>query len=244
MIDVHCHILPALDDGARDLDDSIAMAHQAVDDGIAVVCATPHIRPDHNVAIAELSGRRTALQVELDRRGTSVEIAAGGEVSQLSALTLSDAELGAVSLGGGGWLLLEPAPGALDDSLAETVEQLHGRGWRSLIAHPERHAGPGFEPRLRELAQIGALIQWTAEFIASAAGGEIALECARAGLVHVLGSDAHSAIFGRRVQLSDGVARLRDVCSSAQLDWIVRRAPEAILTGAEVEPYPLPHDDS
>jgi len=54
VIDVHCHILPALDDGALDLDDSAAMAAQAAEDGIEVVCATPHIRPDHLVRVAEL----------------------------------------------------------------------------------------------------------------------------------------------------------------------------------------------
>jgi tyrosine-protein phosphatase YwqE len=46
VIDVHCHILPALDDGALDLDDSVAMAAQAVEDGVEVVCATPQLQRD------------------------------------------------------------------------------------------------------------------------------------------------------------------------------------------------------
>src|SRR5271167_1695874 len=55
VIDLHCHILPELDDGALSLDDSVAMARQAEEDGITVVCATPHIRHDHEVCIEEIA---------------------------------------------------------------------------------------------------------------------------------------------------------------------------------------------
>jgi protein-tyrosine phosphatase len=61
LVDLHCHVLPALDDGARDLEDALAMARQAERDGIAVICATPHIRHDHDVRIAELPARVDAL---------------------------------------------------------------------------------------------------------------------------------------------------------------------------------------
>ena len=107
-----------------------------------------------------------------------------------------------------------------------------------MIAHPERHAGADFELQLRDLCVAGALIQWTAEFIANAPEDTPAVRCARAGLVHLLGSDAHSSLAGRRVRLSDGVARLRDLCSAAQVEWIARRAPDAIVRGAAVDPYP------
>jgi hypothetical protein len=55
MMDIHCHIPPALDEGARDLDYSPAMAAQAAEEGIEVICATPHIRPDHALGIAVIS---------------------------------------------------------------------------------------------------------------------------------------------------------------------------------------------
>ena len=57
LLDLHCHILPGLDDGARDLDDALGMAGQARTDGITAVCATPHIRHDHDVRITELRDR-------------------------------------------------------------------------------------------------------------------------------------------------------------------------------------------
>lgn len=233
MIDLHCHILPALDDGARDLADSAAMAAQAAADGIEVVCATPHIRQDHVVRVAELPSRRAALQRELRRRGLDVQIASGAEIAQTIAAGLNDVELRDLSLGGGGWVLIEPAPGPLGDELCALVDGLSARGVHAIVAHPERHAATDFEERLLELTLRGALIQWTADFVARAAAGDLVLKYARAGLVHLLGSDAHSSRAGRPVRLAAGVARLRDVCSPEQVEWIAQDAPNAILEGAE-----------
>ena len=93
MIDLHCHILPALDDGALDLEDAVAMARQAQRDGIRAVCATPHIRHDHDVVIAELTGRVAGLNAELGRRGIEVRVTSGGEVAETALPSLDDAEL-------------------------------------------------------------------------------------------------------------------------------------------------------
>ena len=233
VIDIHCHILPALDDGALDFDDSAAMAAQAAEDGIEVVCATPHIRPDHVVNLAELPLRVAALQRELRRRELDVQIASGGEIAQTIASGLTDTELRDLSLGGGGWVLLEPAPGPLDDDLFAVVDGLGARGAHAIVAHPERHAGADFKDRLRELTARGAFIQWTADFVARADAGDLVLEYASAGLVHLLGSDAHSSRAGRPVRLAAGVARLCEVCSPARVEWIAHEAPRAILDGAE-----------
>jgi protein-tyrosine phosphatase len=232
VIDLHCHILPGLDDGARDIDDSVAMAEQARDDGIGVVCATPHIRHDHHVPIGEIAGRVAALRDELAGRAIDVEIAPGGELAATAADELSDADLARVCLGGaGGWVLLEPAPGPLDASLVALVRRLAERGARSIIAHPERHAGEDFEAHLRDLAEHGCLVQWTAEFIALAEPGGYVMGLAADGLVHLLGSDAHSSHVGRPVRLAAGMERLREVRSDAEVAWIAEQAPAAVLRG-------------
>ncbi len=239
MIDLHCHILPALDDGAFDLADGVAMARQAEHDGITVVCATPHIRDDHDVRIDELPARIDELQNELDRRGVGVGIVQGGEVSQLAADRLSEPHLHEVSLGGGGWVLLEPAPGPIADALPALAGRLAERGMRTIVAHPERHAGVGFERYLRELTACGCLIQWTAEFIADRSADAVEdpiLQLAREGLVHLLASDAHSSHGGRPVRLSGGFERLRAACTADQVVWIAEEAPAAILRGEPVSP--------
>lgn len=236
MIDLHCHILPALDDGALDLDDSVGMARQAEADGVATVCATPHIRHDHNVPIAELPVRVRALNEELARRGVAVRVVPGGEVAETALAGLDDGALRAVSLGGGGrWILLEPAPGPLSDSLAAAVGELARRGFRSVIAHPERHLGHDFDSRLAQLVELDALVQVTADLLEQRAPAIV--DVARRGLVHLLGSDAHSSRAGRPVRLSGALDALGDVEPLApHVDWIVRTAPAAILRGDEVEP--------
>src|SRR5450755_1816048 len=92
-VDLHCHILPGLDDGARDLDDAVAMARQAQEDGIAAVCATPHIRHDHEVRIAQLPERRAALAAAIAAAGIATRILPGGEVGATALDGLDDDEL-------------------------------------------------------------------------------------------------------------------------------------------------------
>src|ERR671939_530430 len=103
-VDLHCHILPALDDGAIDLDDSLEMARVAAADDIEVVCATPHIHPDHavKVKIDDLGGKVVALNEELERRSIPVRIEHGGEVAEPMSRELSDEDLRSVSLGRNG----------------------------------------------------------------------------------------------------------------------------------------------
>jgi protein-tyrosine phosphatase len=230
VIDLHCHILPGLDDGALDLRDSIAMARQAEQDGITVVCATPHIRPDHDVSIEGIAGRVGSLQHELDERAIGVRLVPGGEIAETEIDRLTDAEIHLAALGGaGGWVLLEPAAGPLGRQIEASVERLAARGLGTVLAHPERHAGSGFTDRLEGLANMGCLIQWTAEFVAQAAASDLVMDLAREGLVHLLGSDAHSSHAGRPLRLAAAFARLASVRTPAQIAWSMDLAPRAIL---------------
>lgn len=240
-VDLHCHILPALDDGAVDLEDSLGMARQAAADGIATICATPHVRPDHSVRPQEIAGHVADLQRALDSAGIGVHIAPGAEVAEAVAPDLDAAELRAASLGGaGGWILLEPAPGPLSDSLVEVVDTLAHRGLRSLIAHPERHLVADLADRLVALVRRGALVQATAASVTDAAAGPTMLGLAERGVVHVLGSDSHSSRAGRPVAVAAAVDRLAGLpLLRPHRAWIDRDAAEAMLSGQPVvAPWP------
>jgi len=213
------------------------MARQAAADGIEAVCATPHIRHDHDVRVEELAGRIGALNAHLREEGISVEVLGGGEVAETAVEGLGEEELARVALGGGSWVLLEPAPGPLTDTLERRVEHLAERGHRALIAHPERHVAADLYERLGRLVAAGALVQATADFFLRerTASGMEAL--AAAGLVHVLASDSHSSHGGRPLHLSAGLERLREIEPLApHLEWIAREAPRAIVEGGPVEP--------
>jgi tyrosine-protein phosphatase YwqE len=214
------------------------MARQALADGITAVCATPHIRHDHDVRITELPDRVSALTAALRAAGIGVAVLSGGEVASTALDGLTRAELRTVSLGGGGrWILLEPAPGPLDDRLEAGVLRLLDLGFRAVIAHPERHLGPDLIPRLRRLIAYGAVIQATAAYFTEPTTTTGMLELARAGVVHVLGSDAHSSRAGRPVALSAGLTALTSVSPAAgEREWIVRIAPHGIVAGALITP--------
>ncbi len=237
MIDLHCHILPGIDDGALDIRDSAGLARQAAGDGIEAICATPHIRHDHDVRIDELTGRIESLNRHLRGEGIPVTVLSGGEVAETAVEDLSEGELGAVALGDGRWVLLEPAPGPLGESLERRVEHLAERGHRALIAHPERHLSADMFERIGSLIALGAMVQATADFFLREEMADGMLALAEAGLVHVLSSDAHSSHGGRPAKIAAAFERLAEVESvRPHLEWMRDVAPRAIVEGAEVQP--------
>lgn len=211
------------------------MARQAQADGIAVICATPHVRHDHDVRIGELAGRVAALNGRLAMEGVDVTIVTGAEVAETALDGLEAAELRTASLGGAaGWILLEPAPGPLGDGLAEAVDRLARHGLGAIVAHPERHVGAGFEERLVELVARGALVQATAAHVLDEGAGPVLLGLAARGLVHLVGSDAHTARWGRPVAVRAAIDRLAR--AGEQVAAFARSAPAAILRGERVSP--------
>ena len=213
------------------------MARQAAEDGIEAICATPHIRHDHDVRIVEIAARVEALNRDLRGEGVEVRVLPGGEVAETAVERLDEEELASVALGSGRWVLLEPAPGPLSDSLERSVEALARRGHRSLIAHPERHLAADMFERLARLVADGALVQATADFFLREDSAPGMLELAGRGLVHVLGSDSHSSRFGRAARLGDAIGALAQVERLApHIEWIAGTAPRAIVEGGPVEP--------
>lgn len=217
------------------------MARQAQVDGIDAICATPHIRHDHDVQIPDIARRLAELTAAVREAGARTRLLSGGEVAATAVADLNDDELATVSLGASRrWILLEPPPGPLDERLDQAVNRLGDRGYRALIAHPERHGGADLIERLAGLIERGALVQATAAFFTADDSREGMLALARAGVVHVLASDSHSARAGRPVAITAALRELGTVeALSAHLDWIACTAPAAIARGAELTP-PFP----
>lgn len=211
------------------------MARQAEADGIAAICATPHIRDDHDVRIAELPARIEELSAAIREADCQTRIFPGGEVAATVIGRLDDGELVRLALGGSKrWILLEPPAGPLDDGFEQAVAALRTRGFRALVAHPERHLSPDLFERLGRLIEGGALVQATAAHFTDEASQPGMLALARAGLIHVLGSDSHSSRAGRPVALAQALDVLRTLePTAAHLDWIARTGPEAIVRGED-----------
>jgi protein-tyrosine phosphatase len=243
-IDLHSHVLPGIDDGAQSLDDALAMAALAERDGTAVLAATPHVREDHpEVVPGEIAERVARLNGELEARGVGLQVVAGGEVGLLDALDRPEEELRAVTLGGGGTLLVETPHGPLPPNFERLLSTVAARGFRVLLAHPEHSPDVQRQPeRLAEVVEAGILLQLTGGSLASprrAPWHRAAAEILKRGWAHVLASDAHSATWRRPLMtpgIDAGERALRG--SRAELEWMARDVPAALLAGESLPPRP------
>jgi protein-tyrosine phosphatase len=238
MIDLHCHLLPGIDDGPADLGGTLAMAEQHVKAGVEVVAATPHVAWDMPNEVETIDLRLADVHAALAAAEIPLTVVRGAEIDVHQAVKLRDEQLRALALGGGPWLLLE-APLRPGVGFAPVVHALLERGHRVLIAHPERSPLLQRDPAtLRELVRAGAATQVTA---ASFAGGfgrtvrEYAERMLEAGLVHSVASDAHDAL--RR---PPGLAQPLRAAGLAELvPLLTEEAPAAILAGDPLPPAPV-----
>lgn len=138
--DLHCHLLPGVDDGPQTMAESLEYAAAAVAAGTTTIVATPHVEL---VDVAELPDRVRELRAELDRAGVALDVRCGGELKHFSIPGLRDADLEVIAHGppGARWLLYEvPFEGA-DEDFAAGARELRERGFGLLLAHPERSEG-------------------------------------------------------------------------------------------------------
>src|SRR5437899_991705 len=199
MVDIHSHILPGLDDGASDMEESLAMARRAVEDGIDAMVATPHwpyeSEPVPAARVLELTDE---VQRALDRENIPLRLIPGHECVMTPELPEELARGGALGFGGKArYALLETPYHHLPFYLRDIVFQVQSRGFTPIIAHPERNPLIQREPeQLLEYVRSGCLVQLTASCLTGRwgpAAKKAGLTLFRRGLGHVIASDAHSA---------------------------------------------------
>ena len=139
MIDLHSHILPGIDDGAKTLEISLEMARMAVADGIHTMACTPHIYPGlYGNDASGIALARDRLQAELDARGIALRLVVGADVHLVPGL-LDGLRAGTVpTLHGSRYVLLEPSHHVKPPRFEEAVFELVAAGYTPVITHPER----------------------------------------------------------------------------------------------------------
>ena len=243
MIDLHCHVLPGIDDGPGTMDEAVMMGRVASSAGIRVAAATPHIDYLYDVVPATLRDRVGLLQAALQEAEIALEVVQGGELAPARAGELSREQLGAIGLGGGPWILLECPLVPGDRSLEPAAAHLLESGFRVLLAHPERSPAVRRDREsLRRLVASGARCALTASAFEERFGRQarrLAESLLREGLAHTLTSDAHDART-RPPDLRPGLAAaVRGVRGGDRLArWLTHDAPAAILAGEPVPPPP------
>jgi protein-tyrosine phosphatase len=242
VIDLHCHVLPGIDDGPRDTEGAVALAVASARAGVRVLAATPHLRHDHpGVVPAELAGRCEELARRLPP-DLDLELVPAAEVDPVLAQRASDEELRLASYGQRGTdLLVETPYGSLPPNFEELLFAITVRGYRILLAHPERSPDLRGRPeRLVDLVRRGVLLQITAPALLErrrSPARRLATSLIERGLAHVLASDAHSAGHGRPPSLPAAVEVAAGV-DPRRARWMVEDAPAAILAGEPLPPQP------
>lgn len=245
MLDLHCHLLPGIDDGPADFEASLELARGMAADDVRGVAATPHCRADHpGVVPAELGRRCAELERGLASAGVHLSVMPAGEVDLVWALEAGDAELRDVSYRGRGTdLLLETPYSPLPGSFEDLLFRLTVKGYRLLLAHPERNPTFQAEPdRLAELVQRGALVQVTASSLTrsprESKTAALAHRLVLDGLAHVIASDAHGAAAPGRPGLRAGAEVAIGLVGPARTRWLVWEVPRAILKGDPLPEQP------
>jgi protein-tyrosine phosphatase len=244
VIDMHSHILPGLDDGAASVDVSTAMLDAAAALGITTIVATPHLhRPLTDDYDATARSALAAIQEPARERG--IEVLRGFEVRLTADLPARLRAGEPITLGDSQAVLVDLPFNEWRHDLDEALFNIQVSGFLPILAHPERY--PVFQrrpERARELAARGIALQVTTGSFAGAFGHRArsaAEALLRAGAVHLIASDAHSAD-DRMAAVPAGLERLGALVGEAGVRQLTADAPRHVLaTGTAPAPVlPLP----
>lgn len=236
MIDLHCHILPGLDDGAQDPDQSLEMARIAAGDGISGIVCTPHLSPvfpaNHRktilAALEELRSMLREAKIRLDLYpGSELSIQSNLPERIESGEVLSINDTGKIAL-------IEMPTDLFSPNLDKFFWRVRAKGIETVLAHPERNYHFMKDPSvLFQLVQAGVMVQITSASLRGLYGREIrdfSLKLLRHRMVHFVSTDAHSPE-RRSPRLSKARAITESVAGAEQAHKIFCEYPLLVLRG-------------
>jgi protein-tyrosine phosphatase len=240
-VDVHCHILPGIDDGPKDLDESLALARSLMRDGITTVIATPHQlgRYDGHNQSQDIRQRVAAFQTILDEKKIPLHVISGGEVRVDERITKLLAEDRILTLADAKKHLLLELPSSVPIDPAMLMPRLADAGVTIVLAHAERYEDLKATPDLAKAwIDAGALLQVNAGAVVGAFGSaaaNAAWEWLARRWVALIATDAHS-VGMRRPRMTDAI----DAIAKKLGEDVARRVcidnPIRVCEAREIEP--------
>lgn len=229
MIDIHCHILPDIDDGPDYLDEAVEMAKIASLDGITTIVATPHIKDVLHPA-ALIQGKVDELNKRLKNKGIPLEILRGADISSV----IAPAFLKDYTINGTGYLLLEFPHTHLPGNAREMIFKIIINGFLPIITHPERNPSIIKKPGIiLDLIDSNTFIQITAGSLVGDFGSEVrhcAIHLLKLGVVNFIATDAHSSSW-RKPVLSEGLRVAEKIVGADTAYRLVMTNPESVIKG-------------
>ena len=241
MVDIHSHILPQVDDGARSLDESIEMCRTSAEDGVTVMVATPHAHDGmHKTHDPQFLRGKVD---ELNRRlGGKPRILLGCELRFTHELVKQLCETGsAPTIAGGPYALVEFPHAVVPSGSEHPLFDLMTNQITPIIAHPERNIMLMNEPeRFYELVSLGVLGQMDTGSITGQFGKPVqraARVMLENGLIHFIASDCHNTR-NRLPGMSAAVARAADIVGEKYARAMAQDNPAAVVEGKPIPTRP------
>ena len=236
MIDLHCHILPGLDDGSESLEESLAMAAMAADQGVRHIVTTPHCRtgsaPDVIDGVA-------MLQELLQEEGIPIRLYPGMEIfgSFDTARLLQEKKL--LTLNGSRYPLIEFSFYSDGEAETEILKTVIDAGFTPLVAHPERYEYVCRWPELiNRWKKMGCLFQINRGSLLGRYGDDarkMGIELVNRGFATVVATDAHSSRV-RTPRAADAYEMLYHSVSPAAAEVLMIQNPKKIITNKLLPP--------
>lgn len=237
-VDIHCHLLPGIDDGAKDEVAALAMARMAVDQGTATVIATPHQLGNFRVNRGEaIRAQVNELQQTLNTNAIPLVVLPGADVRIEDDMIALIAEGDVLTLGDHGKHVLLELPHEIYFPLEPVLSELRRQGIAGVLSHPERNRGLLRQPELLEpLVDAGCLMQVTTGSLTGSFGPEsqrLAERMVAKGLVHFLATDAHGPK-SRRPLFHEAYERTCQLAGEAAAVAMCRENPRLVAEGRQV----------
>ena len=224
MFDVHCHILPGIDDGSKNVEMSLDMLDLEVQQGIEGVVFTPHFYADMNDPAKFLCKREKALQeleANLEKLPKYPKYTVGAEVHYFRGMSRSD-DLEKLCIGNSDFILIEMPFRDWQSVFIDEIEEISTvLGLRVIIAHIERYFDQDKKLVKRLLNNPDLLIQCNAEFFIEKKTASKAIKLMKSGRIDLLGSDSHN-LDTRRPNLAEAIDIIRNKDKKGSLDHIMR----------------------
>lgn len=233
IIDIHAHILPGVDDGSADLDESRRMLQEACSQGIRTIIATPHYhRGQDTEKLKKLTG---ILRQEAEKLDPRYGIFLGQELMDSEELLDELRKGNALTMAESRYVLIEFLPNVSYIRLYQRLRQLQAAGYLPIVAHAERYGCLREEGRIEEVIEGGSLIQMNYRSLTGNILNKNTRWCRRQilqGNVHLLGTDMHNT-GARAPRTREAMAWLERHCPKKELHRLVKRNPEYILNKKE-----------
>ena len=232
MIDIHSHILPAVDDGANTITEALKIAKEAEEQGVNHVIATPHYVDPNDALTADVINKKVvSLQEELDDSDIDINILPGAEV-YINPKLGQEVEKGRVcSLNNSRYILLELPFKKLPSFVNNVIYDLKVLGYTPVISHPERYTYISSDPNiLYNLVKEGVYAQMNAGSLMGRYGSrvkETAKTLLKNRLIHLIGSDVHSSE-GRTVCLKQGMTEIKKEIGQERVNYFKENARAVI----------------